>query len=64
MSRRVAWRCDREEPAEGVIGPGLRVGGIYLKAHMSVDGTKRTWRDVRYESVMRSRADMDVTGTT
>ena len=38
MSRRVAWRCDREEPAEGVIGPGLRVGGIYLRAHMSVDG--------------------------
>ncbi len=31
---------------------------------MSAIGTKRTWRDVRYESVMRSRADMDVTGTT
>src|SRR6266404_3061570 len=37
MSRRVAWRCDREEPAEGVIGPGLRAGRIYLRAHMSVD---------------------------
>jgi hypothetical protein len=31
---------------------------------MSLIGTTRTWFDVRYESVMRSRADMDVTATT
>jgi hypothetical protein len=30
----------------------------------STHGTTRTWFDVRYESVMRSRADMDVTATT
>src|SRR5258706_6471086 len=57
MSRRVAWRCDREQPAEGVIGPGLRVGGIYLKAHMSVDGTKRTCRLHRAMSALRGKAE-------
>jgi hypothetical protein len=58
MSRRVAWRCDREEPAEGVIGPGLRVGRIYLRAHMSVDGTKLTCRDGRLMSVIRGRPEV------
>jgi hypothetical protein len=27
--------------------------------HESLVGTKRTWRDVCYESVMRSQADLD-----
>src|ERR1700722_18992036 len=58
MSRRVARRCVREEPAEGVIGPGLRVGRIYLRAHMSVDGTFRTCRAGCLESVMRSKGDI------
>ncbi len=58
MSRRVAWRCDREEPAEGVIGPGLRVGRIYLRAHMSVDGTFETCRRTLKTSAFMGRSEV------
>ena len=36
-----------------------RTGQGFAAAHESVDGTKRTWRDVRLESVTRTKADID-----
>jgi hypothetical protein len=32
---------------------------LFAAVHESGYGTKRTWRDVRLESVIRSKADMD-----
>src|SRR6476660_9322359 len=38
--------------------PGDRIAKLFAAVHESAVGTFRTWRDVRLESVMRSRADM------
>jgi hypothetical protein len=37
-------------------------GNLYLTSHFRFCGTFRTWRDVRLESVVRSKADVGGTG--
>jgi hypothetical protein len=34
--------------------------GAFAAVYESESGTTRTWRDVRVESVMRSKADIDL----